>query len=292
MSDKEGAKKHQEKEEHAEAADAEIKAGDVVLAEFDARIVDSNELFDTTSEAVAKENDIYNEKMTYGPQPLIIGKGRLFPGLDESMLKAEIGKEVEVTIPPEKAAGPRDPKLVELHPIREFIKQEIEPRVGLEVTVKGKPAFITAVTAGRVRVDFNNKLAGRTVKYKYRIVEKPSKPEDVVNLLLKMSYGTNEGFEIEHQGKNLKIKLSESCKYDQRWMLAKYRLITDLREVLGTETISFIEEYEKPQKREAEEKKEEKAEKAEKAEKKPEEPNEPKDAERAPEELTDEDRKS
>jgi FKBP-type peptidyl-prolyl cis-trans isomerase 2 len=291
MTEKEGAKKHHEKEEHAEAAETGIKAGDVVLAEFDARIVDSNELFDTTSEAVAKENDIYNEKMTYGPQPLIVGKGRLFPGLDESMLVAEIGKEVEVTIPPEKAAGPRDPKLVELHPIREFLKQEIEPRVGLEVTVKGKPAFITAVTAGRVRVDFNNKLAGRTIKYKYKVIEKPTKPLDIVKLLLKMSYGTDEGFEIDHHGKNLKIKLSESCKYDQRWMLAKYRLITDLRDVLGTETISFVEEYEKPQKKEeAEEKKEEKSEK--KPEKKPEEPKEPKQDERAPEELTDEDRKS
>jgi FKBP-type peptidyl-prolyl cis-trans isomerase 2 len=210
------------------------------------------------------------------------------------MLKAEIGKEVEVTIPPEKAAGARDPKLVELHPVREFLKQEIEPRVGLEVTVKGKPAIITAVTAGRVRIDFNNKLAGRNIKYKYKVVEKPTKPVEIVKLLLKMSYGTDDGFEIDHHGKNLKIKLSDSCKYDQRWMLAKYRLITDLRDVLGAETISFIEEYEKPQKKEEEEKKEEKA--AEKApeEKKPEakKPEEAPKAERAPEELTDEDRKS
>jgi FKBP-type peptidyl-prolyl cis-trans isomerase 2 len=284
MTEKEGAKKHHEKEAQAEA-DTGIKAGDVVLAEFDARIADSNELFDTTSEAVAKENNIYNEKMTYGPQPLIVGKGRLFPGLDESMLKADIGKEVEITIPPDKAAGARDPKLVELHPMREFLKQEIEPRVGLEVTVKGKPAFITAVTAGRVRVDFNNKLAGRTLKYKYKIVEKPSKPVEIVKLLLKMAYGTNDGFEIEHHGKDLKIKLSDSCKYDQRWMLAKYRLITDLRDVLGAETISFVEEYEKPQKKEAEEKKEEeKTEEPRKAEEAPK-------RERAPEELTDEDRK-
>ncbi len=77
------------------------------------------------------------------------------------MLKAEVGKEYEVVIPPEKAAGPRDPKLVELHPVREFLKQDIEPRVGLEVTVKNRPAYITAVTAGRVRVDFNNRLAGK-----------------------------------------------------------------------------------------------------------------------------------
>jgi len=281
MTEKEGAKKHHEEEEPAKAADEGIKAGDVVLAEFDAWIQDSNELFDTTSDAVAKENDIFNEKMIYGPQPLIVGKGRLFAGLDESILKAEIGKEYEVVIPFEKAAGPRDPKLVELHPLREFAKQEIEPRVGLEVTVKGKPAIITAVTAGRVRLDFNNRLAGRTVRYKYKVVEKPSKPVDVVKLLLKMSYGTNEGFEVEHHGKNYKIKLSDSCKYDQRWILAKYRVVTDLREVLGAETITFLEEYEKPQKKEEPE-----------AEKKEEKTEAPAKKEKAPEELTEDDRKS
>jgi FKBP-type peptidyl-prolyl cis-trans isomerase 2 len=281
MTEKEGAKKHHEKEERAEAADESIKAGDVVLAEFDAWIQDSNELFDTTSDTVAKEHDIFNEKMVYGPQPLIVGKGRLFPGLDESILKAEIGKEYEVVIPSEKGAGPRDPKLVELHPVREFVKQEIEPRVGLEVTVKGKPAIMTAVTAGRVRLDFNNRLAGRTLRYKYKVVEKPSKPADVVKLLLKMSYGTNEGFDIEHHGKNFEIKLSDACKYDQRWMLAKYRVVTDLREILGAETISFLEEYEKPQKKEEAE-----------GEKKEEKPEAPAKTERAPEELTEEDRKS
>jgi len=281
MTEKEGAKKLHEKEEPAETADEGIKAGDVVLAEFDAWIHDSNELFDTTSDSVAKENDIFNEKMTYGPQPLIVGKGRLFAGLDESILKAEIGKEYEVVIPSEKGAGPRDPKLIELHPVREFVKQEIEPRVGLEVTVKGKPAIITAVTAGRVRLDFNNRLAGRTVRYKYKVVEKPSKPVDVVKLLLKMSYGTNEGFEVEHHGKNYKIKLSDSCKYDQRWILAKYRVVTDLREVLGAETITFLEEYEKPQKKDAPE-----------AEKKEEKTEAPAKKEKAPEELTEDDRKS
>ena len=250
MTEKEGAKKHHEKEETVETSDESIKAGDVVLAEFDAWIQDSKELFDTTSDATAKEHNIFNEKMVYGPQPLIVGKGRLFPGLDESIMKAEIGKEYEVVIPSSKGAGPRDPKLVELHPVREFVKQEIEPRVGLEVTVKGKPAIITAVTAGRVRVDFNNKLAGRTLKYKYKVVEKPSKPADVAKLLLKMSYGSNEGFEVEHHGKNYTVKLADACKYDQRWMLAKYRVVTDLREILGAETITFLEEYEKPSKKE------------------------------------------
>ena len=296
MAEKESGKKHHEKAEkedkpeQTEAAETSIKAGDVVLADFEAWIQESNELYDTTSEALAKEHDLYNEKITYGPQPLIVGKGRLFPGLEESMLKAEVGKEYEVVIPSEKAAGPRDPKLVELHPLREFLKQEIEPRVGLEVTVKNKPAIITAVTAGRVRLDFNNRLAGRTLRYKYKIVEKPTKPIDVVKLLLKMSYGSPEGFEIEHHGKNFKVKLPDACKYDQKWLLTKFRFVTDMREVLGAETITFLEEYAKPEKKEEEKKEEVAPEKMPAEEKKAEEkkPEAPKG--KAPEELSEEDR--
>ncbi len=287
MSEKEGAKKHHEKKEEAEADDS-IVAGDIVLAEFEGWMQDGNELFDTTSESLAREPDIFNEKMVYGPQPLIVGKGRLFPGLDESLLKAKVGEEYEVVLPPDKAAGPRDPKLVELHPIREFVKQDIEPRVGLEVTVKNRPAIISAVTAGRVRVDFNNRLAGKTLRYKYKVVEKPSKPTEVVKLLLKMAYGTSEGFEVEHHGKDYKIKLADACKYDQRWLLAKYRLVSDLRDVAGAETISFIEEYSKPEKK-AEGKEDEGAEGPGKKEEKRE--SEEPVQERAPEELTEEDRK-
>jgi len=297
MTEKEGAKKHHEKKEKAEPEES-ISPGDIVLAEFEGWIQDSNELFDTTSEALAKEHDIFNEKMTYGAQPLIIGKGRLFSGLDESILKAKIGEEVEVVLTPDKAAGPRDPKLVELHPIREFVKQDIEPRVGLEVTVKNRPAIISAVTAGRVRVDFNNRLAGKTLRYKYKVVEKPSKPAEIVKLLLRMAYGTADGFEIEHHGKNFKVKLADACKYDQRWLLAKYRLVSDLREVADAETISLVEEYTKPEKK-AEEKAEPKVEEKEEAAEEKKEPAEEKKVEeepapapeRAPEELTDEDRK-
>jgi FKBP-type peptidyl-prolyl cis-trans isomerase 2 len=290
MSEHEDAGKHHKSEGHEEAHDKTIKAGDVVLVEFDAWVQDSNDLFDTTSESVAKENNIHDEKATYGPQPLIVGKGRLFEGLDESMLKAEVGKEHEVEIPPEKAAGPRDPKLVELHPVREFLKQEVEPRVGLEVMVKNRPGIVTAVTAGRVRVDFNNKLAGRTLRYKYKITEKITKPNEIVKAVLRMAYGTPDGFEVEHHGQDFTIKLAESCKYDQRWILAKYRVVSTLREVLEPEKISLVEEYLKPEKKEPEEEKakEEAPEKpGEESKEKAPEPAE----ERAPEELTEEDRK-
>lgn len=303
-------KKQPETNASADVEGSKIKAGDIVMAEFDAWIVDTNELFDTTNEALAKENNIHNEKMVYGAQPLIVGKERLFPGLDEHMLKAEVGKEYEVVIPSEKAAGPRDPKLVELHPVREFLKQDIEPRVGLEVTVKNRPAYITAVTAGRVRVDFNNRLAGKSLKYKYKITQKPTDPKEIVALLLKMAYGSSEGFDVEHHGKSYKIKLPDSCKYDQKWFIAKYRVVSDLRDVADAETVTFLEEYVKPEKKEpvleakaepekkesvqaakAKPEKKEPAPEAKKAEPETKKKPEPAAESRAPEELSEEDRK-
>ncbi len=120
--------------------------------------------------------------------------------------------------------------------------------------------------------------------------------------MLKLSYGSSEGFEIEHEGKAYKVKLPDACKYDQKWLITKFRFVTDMRDVLGAETISFVEEYVKPEKKEepakAEpERKEEREKKEEGApEKKPKKAKEaPKEAaqpkpERAPEELSPEDR--
>ena len=317
MTENEGAKKHHEKKDEAQSG--KIEAGNLVLVEFSGWIEGSDELFDTTDESLAKEKDIFDEKAVYGPQPLIVGKERLFPGLDEHMLKAEVGKEYDLVIPPEKGAGPRDPKLVELHPMREFLKQDIEPQVGLEVTIRNRRATIIAMTAGRVRIDFNNRLAGRTLKYKYKIIKKPTKPKEIAELLLMMSYGTTEGFEIEHHGHDYKIKLPDACKYDQKWLLSKYRVVTDLRDVLDADTVSFVEEYAKPKPKEeepapaeekqAEEPTEESEAKPKTEEKSAEEPakepteepvakpeaepkTEEKTAEKAPEELSDEDRET
>ncbi len=289
MTENEGAKKHQEKKD--EARSEKIEAGNLVLVEFSGWIEDSDELFDTTDESLAKEKEIFDEKAVYGPQPLIVGKERLFPGLDEHMLKAEAGKEYDLVIPPDKGAGPRDPKLVELHPMREFLRQDIEPQVGMEVTIRNRRATIIAMTAGRVRIDFNNRLAGRTLRYKYKIVKKPTKPKEIAELLLRMSYGTEEGFEVEHHGHDYKVKLPDACKYDQKWLLTKYRVVTDLREVLDAETVSFVEEYAKPKPKEEEPAPAE-AKPAEELTEKPEaEPKtEAKPVEKAPEELSDDGR--
>lgn len=236
-----------------------VTKGDVIRLEYDAWIEDTEEMFDTTSEEKAKENDIFNENASYAPISVLVGAGRIFEGLDDALEDAEVGVEQEIVIPPEKAAGQRDPKLVELHPLREFHRQDIDPRLGMEVNIKNRVGTIVAVTAGRVRVDFNRPLAGSTLKYRFTVVEKLESVEDRIKGILEMDYGTSEGFDVGIEGDAYSIVMPDVCKYDQKWMMAKYRVVADLREAFGNVEVRFVESYPKKEE-EAEVPTEEKAE--------------------------------
>src|SRR3989304_4522079 len=117
-----------------DAASSNVAKGDIAWIDYEGWVVSPNgtrSLFDTTRAELAKKEDKFDEKKVYAEFPVVVGHGRLTPGLDEALLGAEIGKPQEVKIPPEKGAGERDPKLVELHPLRGFLKQEIHPEGGV-----------------------------------------------------------------------------------------------------------------------------------------------------------------
>lgn len=237
------------KKSHEESPSAKIEKGDVVWIDYEGWILnpDGNRiLFDTTREELAKKEDKHDEKKMYSEFPIIVGHGRVLPGLDEALLVAEIGKDLELTIPSEKGAGERDPKLVELHPMREFLRQEIDPHVGMEVTLTGRRGTITQVTGGRVRVDFNNPLAGRTLLYRYIVTKKAFGTEERLRAILEMDYGLPERFQITIDHGTADIVVPDVCKTDERWFVSKFRVVADFRDFLGLEKIRFVEEYTKP----------------------------------------------
>src|SRR2546422_8035334 len=145
-----------------------IEKGDIVSNEYDAWTVNPNgtsTLFDTTHDVVAKKEGKVDEKKVYMAVPVVIGRGRLFEGLKAALVGAKVGETIEVLIPPEKGAGVRDPRLVELRTEPEFLRQEISPEVGLEVSISGKHGVVTAASAGHGRVDFKHPVAGKNFKY-------------------------------------------------------------------------------------------------------------------------------
>jgi FKBP-type peptidyl-prolyl cis-trans isomerase 2 len=225
-----------------------IEKGDIVWFEYDAWIVNPNgtqTLFDTTHEEVAKKEGKFDEKKVYIESPVVVGRGRLFEGLEAAVLTAKLGETQEVLIPPEKGAGGRDPRLVELRTEREFLRQEINPEVGMEVHMSGKRGTVTAVSAGRVRVDFNNPLAGKTLKYVFKVARKAETAEERVRAIIDMDYGLGEQFQVRLQDGAAEIQLPDVCKTDEKWFVSKFRVVADLRELSELKTIRFLEEYEK-----------------------------------------------
>ena len=226
-----------------------IKQGNLVYLEFDGWIENPGSdprLFDTTDEDRAKEADLFDEKRTYGELPVIAGSGRLMEGLEQAILDAKVGEEKEVVLPPEKGMGERDPKLVELFPLREFHRKEIEPQQGMEVHIRNRTGTVTAVTAGRVRVDFNNPLAGRTLRYKFKVLKKVKAAKAKVKAIIEMDYGSSDDFQIKVEKGKASIILPDTSKVDEAWFVNKFRVVSDLREHAGLKTIQFVEEYTTP----------------------------------------------
>ena len=160
--------------------------GDFVLVEYDLWVKDTGSLIDTTDEEKARKAGIYDPRERYGPRLVIVGEGRLISGLEEAIKELDVGKEIEIEIPPEKAFGKRDPNKIKVYPKTEFLKHGIVPEPNKVVEIDGRPAIIRSVTGGRVIVDFNHPLAGRTVKARVKAVKKlESVDEKVKHLVLR-----------------------------------------------------------------------------------------------------------
>ena len=185
----------------------------IVRIDYKAYFADADRLYDTTNADAAKEAGIFNEKVTYAPMAYIVGSGSLYADLDAAIAGAEVGKEVEVTIPCEKAAGARNPRLIELHPIKEFYKNEINPYPGMSVSLGNRNGVVMSVGAGRVKVDFNNPLAGHDLKYEVTVVEEVTDPVEKAKCIMEMDFGTSEGFGfgimedkvVRHRGRDLQV---------------------------------------------------------------------------------------
>lgn len=228
-----------------ESSGAEINSGDLIQLELDAWIKETGRLFQTTSKKNAEKEGIFDEKTVYSPIYEIVGKNRFFSGLEKSMLGARIGEDIEVEIRPEEAAGPRDPAQVKLYSAREFERMEVEPKVGTDVRIGDRVGRVTQATVGRVRIDFNNPLAGHVLRYRYRVIRKVSEPLDKVKALIDMYYGSNVGFDVSVEGKKATIVLPDTVKLDQKWIAAKLRVVADSYETAGMEQVEFIEKYAK-----------------------------------------------
>ena len=64
-----------------------MKKGDFIKIDYTGKIKETDKIFDTTIEDVAKKENTYNPKVKYGSILVIVGHEKIVKGLDEELEK-------------------------------------------------------------------------------------------------------------------------------------------------------------------------------------------------------------
>ena len=224
--------------------------GDFVLIEYTAKVKDTGQVIETTKEDVAKEHGLYSEDKRFEPLLVIIGEKRVVSGLEEALRDMDVGQEKTFEVPPEKAYGKRDPNKVRRISRREFIKADIDPVPGQVIEFNGVPAIIRDVSGGRVVVDFNHPLAGKTLVYEVKVVSKLESDEDKIRALIKRRFRPKEDdsykFSIDKERGIVEITIPVDDMLNENIQLAKKALANDIfKYINGINTVVFKEVLEK-----------------------------------------------
>ncbi len=171
-----------------------LQEGDFVRIRYTGRI--GGDVFDTTDEEIAKEEDVYNQMAEYGPVTIRLGSHHILAGLEEELIGKEVGTEGEVEIPPEKAFGEHDENEVMSFPVTQFREK---PEPGMRVSIEGREGMVISVIGRRAVVDFNHRIFARRSDIDIRITD-----------------GTVE------------LELPHDIIYDRRWMMWRGNLISEI----------------------------------------------------------------
>jgi FKBP-type peptidyl-prolyl cis-trans isomerase SlyD len=170
----------------------------------------------------------------------VIAKGYSLEGVEQALLQMKIGEKKTVELTPEKAFGKRSPSLIKLVPIAEFRRHGTKPVPGMSIEADNKRGRVLSVSGGRVRVDFNHPLAGKTLIYYIEVKKRIETAEDKLKSLVEIFTRTKENVNVKIYAKEAEVQLPPFIN-----SLIKKRIADEAIKFLGLEKVKFVEVFEK-----------------------------------------------
>ena len=223
-----------------------LQKGDFILIDYVAKVKETNEVFDTTKEDVAKKEHQFKEGELYEPKLVVLGENWVLKTLDEELTKMDVDKPQTIEIPSDKAFGARDPNKIQRVPLKQLYAKEINPVVGARIEYQNKNATVRSVGAGRVLLDYNPPLAGRTLIYEVTITKKIDDAEEKVGALIhrRVPVVEQDKFKPSIENKNLTIDMPEDTFYVEGIQIAKRGIAMDIQKFLpDVEVTKFVETF-------------------------------------------------
>jgi peptidylprolyl isomerase len=152
-----------------------------------------------------------------------------------------------VEIPADKAFGPRDPQKIKRISLKQLLAQDVHnPTIGMRITFQNKTAVIRSIGAGRVLLDFNPPLAGRTLIYEVTVQKKLETPQEKTLALIhrRIPIADQTKFILTTDVNTLTIDMPEETFYLEGIQVAKRGIALDVQKFLPEiTTIKFVETH-------------------------------------------------
>src|SRR5271169_6497838 len=207
-----------------------FEKGTLIYVNYTAKVKDTDEAIESTVEEEAKKLNIYDSERRYEPRLVSIGEDWVLKGLDEQISNMQSGERKTVELAPEKAWGDRDPSLLRMIPIRKFGEKAGELTVGDAVEVDNRMGVVRFIGSGRAQVDFNHRLAGKTLIYDVEVVKKVETDEDKVRSLIKRRFPGEIGEKLEFTLKptDLSVEVPEAAFMAEGLQVIKRGIANDV----------------------------------------------------------------
>jgi peptidylprolyl isomerase len=222
-----------------------LEKGTLIFANYTAWVKDTGEGIESTVESEAKRLKIYEESRKYEPRLVAVGEGWLISGLDAEVAKLPVGEKKEIELPPEKAFGIRDPTQLRMIPLRKFGERERDLAVGDSVEIDNRVGIVRFIGSGRAQVDFNHRLAGKSIVYDFEVLRKVETDEDKVRALVDRRLageGSKVAFELSDG--TLTITIPENLFLVEGLQIIKRGIANDaFKFVPAIASLTFLEKF-------------------------------------------------
>ena len=118
----------------------------------------------------------------FAPLQYLHGANNILPALEDELQGLTIDEEKEVPLMPSQTYGEYDATLVYQADIKELKENGQQLQEGSIVEMEGKEWMITAIKGGKVSLDGNHLLAGKTLSYHVKVITIRAATEEEITL--------------------------------------------------------------------------------------------------------------
>ncbi|RLG48181.1 MAG: hypothetical protein DRO06_01715 [Thermoproteota archaeon] len=230
-----------------------VEEGSLILLDVSIYDEGTGELVMTTDEEEAERHGRrLSEK---GPLLVQVGSDDIFRPVMEALVGMKEGSSGEIVVKPKDAFGEYDEGKREVFTERRLRREGIDPskrEVGDTVELRGRRGVVRSMTGGRVVIDFNHPLAGKTLRVRFRVVRVLSEDAEVVRAVVADAFGVYpDEIEVDLKGEVATVKLCPAAFMRRDSLARKYKALSKIMRLLkSVRKVVFVEEFEIPERSE------------------------------------------